>query len=211
MKHNRIIFATLIFFMTITVLANIWLTYDRTVISKTRLDIPLKCGDWRGNEITLSDSVMGMIQPDNYIFRTYVGQHGEKVDVYVGYYGGLAKSDFAHSPLVCYPGNGWEIKEVKQVTTQRTGNRLDFTRMLVKKELSSEMVYFAYQNADLLTPSMSRLKWDLSGRFLLGKRTDNVFMRFSIRTDPVDQQAAKKVMEEFIRDFYPHIERIFVS
>ncbi len=58
------------------------------------LYLPLHIKGWEGRELTLNDATVNVIRPDNYLFRDY-RRNGENLNLYVGYYGSLKKSDAA--------------------------------------------------------------------------------------------------------------------
>ena len=62
--------------------------------------------EWRMvGEDDLSQEVLLSLDLDDYLFRDYSNSRGI-VSLYIGYYRDAEKIGAAHSPLVCFPGQG---------------------------------------------------------------------------------------------------------
>ena len=74
-------------------------------------------GPWSTLEVLGFDQkIVDALQLDDYTHRTY--SNGEDtVWVYVGYYLTDRSIGAAHSPLVCYPGQGWLISDKQGMVT----------------------------------------------------------------------------------------------
>ncbi len=143
------------------------------------LNLPLHLDGWEGIDVPLSDSAINKIKPDNFLFRNY-RKNGEDLNVYLGYYSSLKKSDSAHLPTICYPAQGWDIVENSVITTSFNNRKRSFSRLKMKKGMMSEVVYFAFMAAGSDTNDLFRLRNVLVKNLLLGKRTDNLLIRFSV-------------------------------
>ena len=63
---------------------------------------------------------VSMLQLDDYVFANYKG-HGNKINLYIGYYYSADKAYRAHSPLVCYPAQGWKVDSKPIIATLEVG------------------------------------------------------------------------------------------
>jgi hypothetical protein len=58
------------------------------------------------NSSNLEENIYQFLDLDDYLFRTYE-KDGVKITLYIGFYYTVDKVSAAHSPLVCFPGQGW--------------------------------------------------------------------------------------------------------
>lgn len=81
--------------------------------TSTRLPVPLKnipaeIGDWRGQDVELSETVLKIAGNDDYLHRFYVNSETSQwANVYVAY-SANPRSMLGHRPQVCYPNAGWQ-------------------------------------------------------------------------------------------------------
>jgi EpsI family protein len=172
------------------------------------LHIPLQVNGWEGRDMGLSDDTIGVIRPDAYLFRNYE-RNGRRVNLYIGYYGSLKRSDSAHIPSLCYPAQGWTIMEESVTGAKVNGKMQGFSRLHVTKEGMDELVLSTFRNRDMSTGDMFRLRTNLVGRLLTGKPTDNAFIRFSMPVAGESKAAAETELKQFIADVHPYIDRLF--
>lgn len=180
------------------------------VTTSKNLYMPLQFNGWQGSDLGLSEAAVDMIRPDFYCFRNYQ-KNGQIVNLYLGYYNSLKKSDSAHIPSRCYPAQGWEVVEDKKTTTFVSGRKLVFSRMNVNKDGDSEIVYFAYRNSNLITSDLLKLRTHLVKQLIQGKNTDNALIRFSVPVNPDNREIAEKTLQGFIADVYPLLDKLFLD
>jgi len=188
---------------------NSWIgRLEPNVIEFQKVDFHLEHKGWRGVELQMSPEVIQVIRPDMFVFRNYV-RDGKTVNIYLGYYEGLDKSDLAHSPLVCYPGAGWDIKEKKGITVKVDGRDLGFTQLRLEKGHDAEMVIYGYRTGRLMTGSLTMARLHLVKRRILDGRSNSAFIRLSTPIVQGKEEAARSLLESFLEDFYVFIDRAF--
>lgn len=174
------------------------------------LYLPLQIQEWRGGELALTGATQDVIRPDAYLFRNY--RRGNRiVNLYVGYYGSLKKSDAAHIPSLCYPAQGWRIVEQGETLAQINGKAVPFTRLKVQRGNDWELVYYGFRTPTHMTGSLYRLRSELARRVLLGQETNNALIRFSLPLTTGAVQGAEAALLEFIAGAYPLVEGVFRS
>ncbi|NQU75636.1 MAG: EpsI family protein [Planctomycetes bacterium] len=67
--------------------------------------LPKLIGQWRGEDLELSEAVIRATSADAYVCRVY--RRGAETVVLFVAYGGRARDLMPHRPEVCYPGAGW--------------------------------------------------------------------------------------------------------
>lgn len=168
----------------------------------------MKLGQWNGFNIKMDPGVLSMIQPDAYVYRNYY-QGQTVVNLYIGWYETMEKSDLAHSPLVCYQGQGWAIRDRRdrhvQLADQST---FDTQRMIIEKEGQKDLVLYWYQAKGYSTGQLGKMRFRLLRNKLLGRSSTNCFVRVST-TMSKGKTNEDKVLDRFIRDSYPKINAFF--
>lgn len=156
--------------------------------------------------IELADDAFAMLKLDDYFFADFKGPGGEEVNLYIGYYYSANKAYAAHSPLICYPSQGWQI-DVKP----RLG-RLEIDPHTIKYEEivtslggTKELVLYWYQTRLFTNVHVYRNKIDMGYNKLKYNDQQHGFVRVSVPVLKEDFAAARAVAYDFIKAFYPQL------
>lgn len=159
---------------------------------------------WEVHEnLPLSDTIIEALELDDYVNRSF--SHGQDVlSLYIGFYATQKKVGAAHSPLVCFPGQGWNLSDVGDLKIQAGGDTINLASMVIGKGEEQQLVLYWFQAYDQTSPGTFMQKVYLLRAKFLHTREDNAFLRIMVpfgreRT----QEQAKKIGVQFIRDFYP--------
>jgi len=169
-------------------------TQDRLIKGDVQ-HFPLRFNGWRGADLTMSSDAISLIQPDMFLFRNYE-RDKNVINVFIGYYENLDKSDLAHSPLVCYAGGGWIIHDKKDIVLNVRGCDLEFTQLEVKKGDIRNLVIYGYRDGKLTTGSLIKARLHLIKHKLFNNVSNNAFIRFS-----TDLNNDELLAQNLIRDF----------
>lgn len=184
----------------------IYLHKDITVpVNKPFSTFPAKLGDWSmSGESFMTENVLAVLKPTDYLSRSYVSSKGERVTIYLGYHGGGKDGGEIHSPKHCLPGSGWHEVYSKKTPLQAPGGSINMVKSLYQKAESRELFLYWFQvKGDTLDNEYS-LKLAEIINSAVYRRRDATFVRISVPfTD--DESAAIRVGEAFVRDFYPII------
>ena len=75
--------------------------------------LSMQIGNWVGQDVKLTEAVVEATDTDAHINRRYLrNNRAESVSLYVAY-GVRARDLMPHRPEVCYPGNGWTLKDTR--------------------------------------------------------------------------------------------------
>jgi len=121
------------------------------VVVRTNLDnIPMKIAGYKGIKDSFSQNVYDELNADAHVYRHYTNDQGERVDLYIGYYGTAKGGRTGHNPYACLPGAGWAILERDEVTlkNERYPDGVRVNYILSRKGSSYEVVYHWYQSAE---------------------------------------------------------------
>ena len=71
--------------------------------------VPVELEGFQGRDLQMSQNVLDALDAQDWIKRVYHDGVGRNFVIYVGYFADLSIMK-SHSPEVCYPGAGWEIR-----------------------------------------------------------------------------------------------------
>ncbi len=174
-------------------------------------DIPVsrQIGEFTADELTMDPSALDLIQPDKMIYREYRSA-GKSINLYIGYYKNMEKSDLAHSPLVCYQGQGWGIESLSVIDIPAGISRnIRVNSMIIKKGADKETAFYWFAAKEFETASLSSMRVRLFLRKLMGKPTPNCFIRVSMPVLSENGSAEQKMLMDFIQRTVPSIDDIF--
>ncbi len=171
------------------------------------LDIQENIPGWVGTDVPLDMNALNLIRPDAMIFRNYRNQAGEVVNLYIGFYNTMDKSDLAHSPLVCYPGQGWRVKQgdVKEVRFVGLPASIQVSPLTIEKDKDTELVWYWFQTRDYSTASLGKMRMTLLWNKLSGRSTPNCFARISVTINHGRFSEGERQLKTFMEVIYPQI------
>ena len=152
----------------------------------------------------LAEDIYRFLDLDDY---TSVGYSQEGADapvgLYIGYYFSIDKVSAAHSPLVCFPGQGWTLDQPKKRRLYIGGHVINLEEMVVRLENRQELILYWYQAGETTAPEVYRNKFNAVLNKMNGKSQEHAFVRVSVpfTGDTADQ--ARAAGEQFIASFYP--------
>lgn len=184
--------------------------YARTEVSvpiNQAFDLfPQHVGQWTmTGQARFDERTLEVLLPTDYLSRTYRDKNGEAVALYVGYHDGGPDSGPIHSPRQCLPGSGWERLRDEVSSVEIDGAKIPYVNAIYQKETETQMFLYWFQVRDDNVTDEYMLKLVQIKNSVLSNRRDSAFIRLSLNsTDRED--AARKIGEQFIRDFYPAIK-----
>ncbi len=176
-------------------------------------DIPVTLGPWRGTDLPYNTRVFdNVLGADATIFREYQDINSSRaVQIYVAYYRTMEKSDLAHSPLVCYAGQGWEITErdTHEIPLAAHNTILRSTRLMLQNGNHQEIVLFWYQVGKKTFPTNTGQRMLLIFNKLLHRGQENIWVRVSIPVRDQEVERALRTEDDFLADLYSATLGIF--
>ena len=152
----------------------------------------------------LTEDVYRFLDLDDYTSVGY-GQEGAAapVGLYIGYYFSLDKVSAAHSPLVCFPGQGWTVDQPKKRRLDINGHAINLAEIVARLDNRQELILYWYQAGETTAPEVYRNKFNAVFNKMNGKSQEHAFVRVSVpfTGDTADQ--ARAIGEQFIAAFYP--------
>lgn len=153
----------------------------------------------------LLDVIVKELQLDDYLNQTY-SNGKDQVSVYIGYYHTSKKVGASHDPMVCFPGQGWQIENSSRGRVAQSENikiPFEYASMVAELGEDTQLLIYWFQAYDEPARTTFLQKIKLAGKKLAGKGEDNAFVRFSIPCKSKDADTCKKVLLDFVDNFYP--------
>ena len=152
----------------------------------------------------LAEDIYRFLDLDDY---TSVGYAQERavapVGLYIGYYFSLDKVSAAHSPLVCFPGQGWTLDQPKKRRLDIGGHVINLEEMVVRLENRQELILYWYQAGETTAPEVYRNKFNAVLNKMNGRSQEHAFVRVSVPFIGDTPDQARAAGEQFIATFYP--------
>ncbi|HPA16004.1 MAG TPA: EpsI family protein [Desulfobacterales bacterium] len=159
--------------------------------------------DWTGNgPISLDKKVMESLELDDYINQSY-SNGTETVSLYVGYYLTAKKVGAAHSPLVCFPGQGWQVSDTGRESVTVGDHDIDASVMVVSRGDVKDLIIYWFQAFDKTSSGTFLQKIQTLWSKIIHSREDNAFVRISVSMNGRSKSDARTTGRKFINVFYP--------
>ncbi len=200
---TKIVILSICFFFTAII---IHLDFDSGITTKR---IPLSQAvnnleGWENTGFTSFDkSIVEALDLDDYVNQNYF-KGNKTVSLYIGYYNTAKKVGAAHSPLVCFPGQGWVVSKAEDKSINIKNHTLNFKSMIITKDKRKELILYWFQAYDKTSSGTLLQKvYTLQSKFFQ-HREDNAFVRVTIpMTAGKSKEYAFQTGIEFIKIFYP--------
>jgi len=149
----------------------------------------------------LQEDVIASLALDDYVNDTFV-RDGNTVSLYVGYYFTKDKVGAAHSPLVCFPGQGWILSTKEEHSLAVNGNTVNYATMVATRGESRELIIYWFQAFDRTSPGTLAQKINSIWAHIMHSGEDNAFVRLSIPLNNHSPAEATRIGEAFVSSFY---------
>ena len=158
---------------------------------------------WRSEGLVeLDGAIVGSLDLDDYVNHNF-SNGSETVSLYIGYYLTSKKVGAAHSPLVCFPGQGWVLSDAENKSLKIGEEKINYSKMIASIGSRKELLIYWFQAFDRTSPGTFFQKLNtLWSKFHSG-RTDNAFVRVTVPIQDISIDEAYKSGVKFIEDFYP--------
>lgn len=165
-------------------------------------EFPASHAGWRmAGQSSLSDNVIKVLMPTDYLSRRYVADDGAAVDMYLSFFDGGPDSGGIHSPKHCMPGSGWYEMSSERTTMELGGETVNLVRAVYAMGEQRELIYYWFDMRGQTMSDEYSLKLSEITGSMFHSRRDQSFIRISARAGS-DVEAARKRVEDFLRDFY---------
>lgn len=165
-------------------------------------------GDF-AHDFPMDVSIVEALKLDDYLFKSYPRDKGQ-VSLYIGYYRSAKKVGAAHDPLVCFTGQGWQIKNResgKYTLTRDPTLKISYATMIAERQEDRELVVYWFQSNGKAEATTQSQKISMLLDKFSGKSEDNAFVRITAPVKDETPEVVRKRIFDFIEDFYPEFYR----
>lgn len=160
-------------------------------------------GGYTTDTVALKEEVSRFLDLDDYTFTGYTAADGGKVTLFVGYYYSADKVSAAHSPLTCYPGQGWAIEQPVPREMVVGGHAINLGQLVASRDGGKELVLFWYQAGESTSSFVFRNKIRVMFNKLTTGNEQHAFVRVSVPFSDSGEARAEERGRQFITAFYP--------
>jgi len=158
---------------------------------------------WQNNGLVLLDRrILKTLELDDYVNHNF-SNDGDNVYLYIGYYLTSKKVGAVHSPLVCFPGQGWVLSESENKTLKIDEEKINLTKIIASIGSRKELLIYWFQAYDRTSPGTFLQKLNILFSKFRNKRVDNAFVRITVPIQNGSIEEAYNSGVKFIEDFYP--------
>ena len=160
----------------------------------------------------LEGKIIQELKLDDYVNNDFHG-NGNRLFLYIGYYLTSKKVGAAHSPLVCFPGQGWLLSNLEERTVKTPEGEIHLVKTLAANTKRRLLVLYWFQSFEKTSPGTFYQKvYTLLAKYF-HQREDNAFVRIMIPIDNIPEEDGYRIGVGFIKAFYPlfikHIKENF--
>jgi len=169
------------------------------------VDFPAALGGWTGSRETLEPVFLQALRLDDYLLMNYRSVDGSPVNLYIAYYRSQRNGLSVHSPRLCLPGDGWEIKKFEQYALPRSDGRtpLPVNRVLIQKGGQRQLVYYWFMERGRRLTNEYVVRWYLFWDALTMNRTDGALVRLVV---PIPKDGTEAEADRILTRFFTEAE-----
>ena len=119
---------------------------------KTLAEALANIDGWKNSGlIQIDQKIIDALDLDDYV-NNYFSNGEAVVSLYVGYYLTSQKVGAAHSPLVCFPGQGWTLSDFKEKSAKVGRNEVNLMQIIASAPERKELLIYWFQAYDKTSP-----------------------------------------------------------
>jgi len=173
--------------------------------------LPVDLADWHGSDLPMDERVVKATSSDQLLSRRYVRRDGSASVALVVSYGIRLRDLLPHRPEICYPGNGWTLRNTESSALKLPDGRSipcqiqTFDRAGIGTDAVVVLHYYLVDGQFSEDVSLLRSKvWKTEAASHY-----NVQVQISARVDPLSHDKAQSVVSSFAVLSAPTIRSVF--
>ncbi len=152
---------------------------------------------------TMEEGALAMLDLDDHVFSNYE-KDGKKVNLYIGYYYTANKTYAAHSPLICYPSQGWKIGQGPlRGSLEIPPYTINYEEITTNYGEQKELVLYWYQTRFFTNNQIYQNKVDMGINKLRHDHQQHAFVRVAVPYRDNSYEQAKQTALDFTTAFFP--------
>ncbi|MCG8491431.1 MAG: VPLPA-CTERM-specific exosortase XrtD [Sneathiellales bacterium] len=165
---------------------------------------PLKIGNLIAEEDQIPGIEAQILQMSDYFLGHYRESNLPAISLFIGYYDEQSAGRTPHSPRICIPSGGWEIRDLKTIELIKDGKPVPVNRVLIGKGEQKLLVYYWFQQRGKFIANEYAAKFNLLLGGLTSSRTDGALVRLTMPiSSTMSELVADQRLEEFSQNLFP--------
>lgn len=212
MASLKIRYLIVILLLTVTAFIVNGLQYDSSQDEETGLTdlqtIPMQIGKWKGKDFPLEAMVYEILETKAIIHRSYTRSDGCSIFLSIVHYSDT-KVDF-HAPESCFGGEGLNVEKITKKITLFAGDQkktFNIAEIITTSESGQSLIYYLYRSGNFLGSNYIKMRLSIAANNLFKNDAKGSLVRISKTFIPGDKAAAELILNDFLEDFFPHIQK----
>lgn len=164
--------------------------------------IPKQFGEWIQAEAIVSFNPIIQAKLDSIysqtLMRNYVNRKGEIIMLSIAYGSDQSYSSQVHRPEMCYPAQGFQIKNISKASINFSGAKLPVMKLVATQGQRIEPITYWVMMGDSavrgnIEQHLARMKYGLTGKIPYG-------MVIRVSTISADESQSYRTQDQFVRD-----------
>jgi len=170
--------------------------------------IPNRYPGYFGAEQEIEDFADDILKADVSTLRDFVTMQGQRLQLFIAYFGSQKYGSQIHSPKHCLPGGGWRIERIEPyVLDLGKGRKITINRLVIAVNNYRAIMLYWYETRSGIIRDEYGLKADLVKNSLLFRSTDAAIVRLTVDATHTNLQQATEEGVKFLQMAYPDIEK----
>ena len=168
---------------------------------------PTQVGDWKSEEIPVSEYDKKLLETENVFVRRYTNPQGEEVFLFAVYSQNNRK--VSHPPEICYRGSGATILNNVHDAVYSAGNdlKINVNRLTVEKDEIKQIFIYWFKVGDTFTSNYWKQQMFIAFKSLFGKPASSALIRISATIRHDDTETAAKLIKNFGQQIIPLLQK----
>lgn len=169
-------------------------------------NIPIQVGEWRGQDLEISESTAASLQATHALLRAYQRPDGTYLTLFIAYFRDQKYGSQIHSPRHCLPGGGWVVADLHRIPFRFGDREVTANSMKITKRQYVDQMFYWFQTRSGELSSEYSLKFDLVRNSLLLRPTDAAMIRLTINRGNRSVEECQQLVEDFVGQIATQIE-----
>ena len=169
---------------------------------------PGDLGPWQGSPSSLKPEIEHALGLEDYILSNYSKPDSGVTNLYIAYYASQRRGSSPHSPIVCIPGDGWQIAQFERTSyrSDALNVTLPLNRVVIARDSQKQLVYYWFVQRGRNIANEYWSKWYLLVDAIAKNRTDGALVRLVTPFYPGESEhAADQRLQSFIEQLEPRL------
>lgn len=173
--------------------------------------IPMRMGDWQGQDLPLEESVYEILETRAILHRNYSDTHGNNILLSVVHYHDT-KVDF-HAPESCLGGMGYRTTKSKKrifINSAKEGKiDLEIAEVVSTNNHSKLLSYYFYKSGNYVGANYIRLRLAIAvAKMRMASSSGSLIRVSSNFTDSsMDQERVGAMLQEFVAEVFNDVSQ----